>query len=273
MKQLALLILFINISTTIFSGTRSDKVYVEAAKYDCASGRLGFDEGMLKPLEAYEWLTKETEIRNYTAQTLLALMFQYGVYVEKDTDLALSMLLESSSQGEAMAICLLSDAFENGEMGLRAEKDLAKHLYEKLNDSQKALAFYELSDFFYDINDIENEIKYLKKMSEQSTPDSSTHNSYLAALGAWRLGTIYYNGNGVQSDFNKAFELLKKAAEAPSLNSGDAMRLLSVCYNFGFGTKQDLDKAEYWLKRADETGDVKAKSIKQLLEVIQKIDK
>lgn len=268
MKRLALLILFINISTTLFSGTRSDKVYVEAAKYDCTSGRHGFDEGMLKPVEAYEWLTKETENRNYTAQTLVALMFQHGIYVKKNTNLALSMLLESISKGEAMAICLLSNAFENGEMGLRTDntdKVLAKHLYEKLNDSQKGLAFYELSDFFNDINDIENEIKYLQKMSELSTPNSSTPNAYIAALGAWRLGTIYYYGEGVQSDYNKAFVLLKKAAEAPSLNSCDAMRLLSVCYQFGFGTKQDLDKAEYWLNRADEAGDFKAKNIKQLL--------
>lgn len=260
MKQLVLLIVIILFSSTVLAEVRSEHSYVEASKLE--SKRPGFDEGMLNPVEAYEWLTKETEVRNYTAQTLLALMFKHGVYVEKDTDLALSMLLESSSHGEFMALCLLADAYENGDMGIHRDKDVAKHLNDKLDNNQKVWALLDLADFFNDVNDIENEIKYLLKLTTLSS-------HFAAPTAICRVGKIYYYGEEVQRNYDKAFDLLKISAEAPNRPSSEAMRLLSACYRHGFGTSQDLDKAEFWLNKAQETGSDDANEILQLL--IQKI--
>ena len=101
-----------------------------------------------------------------------------------------------------------------------------------------------------------------------------------------RLGILYYNGNGVQQDYKKAFELYTKAvdmginskgglsemyyygyyvtkdydkafqlakesAEDKTTPSGKGMRILSACYRYGLGgVSIDNDKAEYWLKEA-----------------------
>ena len=86
-------------------------------------------------------------------------------------------------------------------------------------------------------------------------------NNYAAAC----LGKLYYFGTGYERDYEKAFELFKKAAEALENPSGDAMNMLSKCYRHGFGTPQDIKKAEYWLNKAQETGSDEANMIKQLL--------
>ena len=216
---------------------------------------------MLNPADAYEWLTKETELVNYPAQTLLALMFQYGIYVEKDTDLALSMLLESASHQEAMAICLLTDAFENGDLGLKADPDLAKWLSEKVNNHFTAFALLELSDFYKDINDIENEIKFLKKYLIKASVLSPSYTNEKM----YRLGEFYYLGDDVNQDLNKAFELFKKAAESPIFPDKNAMKRLSKCYRFGYGTENDIEKSDHLLQLAAHNGNSNAEMILNLL--------
>ena len=242
MRQLVKLIVIILLATTLQVNAHSE--YVEAAKLN--SKKAGFDEGMLNPADAYEWLTKETELVNYPAQTLLALMFQYGIYVEKDTNLALSMLLESASHQEAMAICLLTDAFENGDLGLKADPDLAKWLSEKVNNHFTAFALLELSDFYKDINDIENEIKFLKKYLIKASVLSPSYTNEKM----YRLGEFYYLGDDVNQDLNKAFELFKKAAESPIFPDKNAMKRLSKCYRFGYGTENDIEKSDHLLQLA-----------------------
>ena len=256
MKQRVLLIFVLLFSTTLLAEARSKLYYVEAVKWDSESHRPGFDEGIRNPVEAYEWLTKETELRNYTAQTLLALMFHYGIYVEKDTDLALSMLLESASHQEAMALCLLADAYENGDMGIIADKDMAKHLDGKIGHSQKQLVLLDLAIFFHDASDYENEMKYLKIMS--------TSNPLYSSDRMCRMGELYYMGNGVIQDHNKAFELFTKAAEAAEFPNQNAMKRLADCYRYGRGTPQNFEKAEYWLQKAIEKGNDDAEKIVQL---------
>ena len=66
------------------------------------------------------------------------------------------------------------------------------------------------------------------------------------------LGNLYYMGEGVGKD-DKAFKLLKEAAENEIQPSGDAMNLLSSCYRFGLGTAKDINKADYWLNKSKET--------------------
>ena len=257
MRQLVKLIVIILLATTLQVNAHSE--YVEAAKLN--SKKAGFDEGMLNPADAYEWLTKETELVNYPAQTLLALMFQYGIYVEKDTNLALSMLLESASHQEAMAICLLTDAFENGDLGLKADPDLAKWLSEKVNNHFTAFALLELSDFYKDINDIENEIKFLKKYLIKASVLSPSYTNEKM----YRLGEFYYLGDDVNQDLNKAFELFKKAAESPIFPDKNAMKRLSKCYRFGYGTENDIEKSDHLLQLAAHNGNSNAEMILNLL--------
>ena len=60
------------------------------------------------------------------------------------------------------------------------------------------------------------------------------------------LGVLYYNGEGVQKDYNKAFELFKKASD---LGYTTAHGWLADCYFYGQGTKINYEKAlQFYLK-------------------------
>ena len=65
------------------------------------------------------------------------------------------------------------------------------------------------------------------------------------------LGTMYYKGDGVSIDYEKAFYWVKKAAAQEHIN---AMYNLGYMYWSGDGTSQDYEKAFYWFSKAAEQG-------------------
>jgi hypothetical protein len=70
--------------------------------------------------------------------------------------------------------------------------------------------------------------------------------------GAWlQLGILALEGNGVASDFAKAGENFRRAAE---LAEPEAAYSLGLLYREGRGVEKDPQQAAYWLKRAAEGG-------------------
>lgn len=69
------------------------------------------------------------------------------------------------------------------------------------------------------------------------------------------LGVCYNFGQGVQKDFEKAFEWFSKAA---AQGSAEGCRRLARCHEFGFGTKKSVELAASWYAKAAEMGDEKA---------------
>jgi TPR repeat protein len=65
------------------------------------------------------------------------------------------------------------------------------------------------------------------------------------------LGTMYYQGDGVSIDYEKAFYWVKKSAAQEHIN---AMYNLGYMYWSGDGTSQDYEKAFYWFSKAAEQG-------------------
>lgn len=56
---------------------------------------------------------------------------------------------------------------------------------------------------------------------------------------ALNLGTFYYNGRGVEQDFNRAFELYKIAADA-----GELRAICNIGYCYYYGRDREIDYAE-----------------------------
>lgn len=54
------------------------------------------------------------------------------------------------------------------------------------------------------------------------------------------LGKCYYDGDGVEQSFEKAYEWFTKAAEQ---GNASAQNKLGCCYNFGHGVKQSYEMA------------------------------
>ncbi|MFI3230555.1 MAG: tetratricopeptide repeat protein, partial [bacterium] len=69
--------------------------------------------------------------------------------------------------------------------------------------------------------------------------------------GQTDLGNCYKNGEEVEKDLDKAFELYTKSAEQGNAN---AQFNLGVCYKYGIGTKQDYNKAFEWFTKSAEQG-------------------
>ena len=69
------------------------------------------------------------------------------------------------------------------------------------------------------------------------------------------MGVMYYNGAGVEQDYEKAAEWIEKAAEQGNVK---AQKTLGDFYLYGVGVEQDEEKAIEWYNRAAEQGDLEA---------------
>ncbi len=69
------------------------------------------------------------------------------------------------------------------------------------------------------------------------------------AYGA--LGGMYYEGKGVEQDYQKALEYYKKAAD---MGDADACHNLGLMYEKGEGVERDLQEAEEYFKKARKLG-------------------
>jgi TPR repeat protein len=75
------------------------------------------------------------------------------------------------------------------------------------------------------------------------------------ASAQYSLGTMYYKGEGVPKDYQKAGKWFQKAAEQ---EDAKAQYNLGVMYGKGEGMLQDYQKAMKWLQKAAEQEDAKA---------------
>ncbi len=73
---------------------------------------------------------------------------------------------------------------------------------------------------------------------------------------AYALGTLYYNGQGVERNFAKSTEYYSIAADAGIL---PAQVSAGFAYANAMGVPEDFDKAAHYLKMAAERGEPAAK--------------
>ena len=69
------------------------------------------------------------------------------------------------------------------------------------------------------------------------------------------LGCMYDQGNGVQKDMKKAFDLFSSSANK---SCNYAYYNLGLCYEYGNGVDRDIHKAYYWFVKAKLSGNTKA---------------
>ena len=81
------------------------------------------------------------------------------------------------------------------------------------------------------------------------------------------LGVMYLNGEGVDKDAQKAFDLLSKAA-----NKGytDSQYALALMYARGVDVPFDKEKALYWLNKSIATNKSHEEDKKEVLDFIKK---
>jgi hypothetical protein len=94
-----------------------------------------------------------------------------------------------------------------------------------------------------------------KAQSQRPKPDPLDNLRSLAASGdataQWRLGRMYFEGDGVEKDYSAALAFLRPSAEVGNPNS---QGLVGIAYNLGLGVAVDFNEAEKWLLKAAKQG-------------------
>ena len=74
------------------------------------------------------------------------------------------------------------------------------------------------------------------------------------------LGYLYYTGQGVKQDFNRAAELFLMVSKQETRAAKEAMANLGTLYLNGKGVKQNFDSAAYWYTKAAKVGNTEAQA-------------
>jgi hypothetical protein len=152
---------------------------------------------------------------------------------------SLAVLLEENEVGLGfLYIALISIGILYGCLHLKKQGKSCWHLMENSMQWGKHKYIYWSFIGYIIIFSIVNIVSYTKPIEESV--------SYLNDKG-----DIYYNGEGVEKDYDKAFKWYEKAAQ-----QGDAVAQcsLGVMYGNGQGVAQDYAKAKEWCERAAEQG-------------------
>jgi TPR repeat protein len=180
--------------------------------------------------EAMKWLQKAAQQDHIEAQYVLGVMYEKGESVAKDDDQAYKWISMAARQGYARArVVLESDKWVNyaeARFGTGDSRVASEGAPEPVTTEQVE--------------------EYLLK-AEEGDVDAQ-----------YNLGIIYYHGEGVPRDFDKALMWFHQAAEQ---NDADAQYTLGFMYGRGEGVEKDQKQSVAWFNKAAEQGHTGAQEI------------
>lgn len=151
---------------------------------------------------------------------------------------ALKYMIDSASQNYYMAFGDMSDLFKNG-------KGVEKNLITALAFEKKALSFPQNVQAIASISSI----YYSLGKSEEAYKYCCHYNSIGCGRSYSTLGAMYYNGQGVEQNYEKALEWFEKGA---ALGDGMCFHNLGIMYQYGCGVQQNYQRAiNYYLQGGD----------------------
>lgn len=181
---------------------------------------------------------------------------------------------KSAEKGNVEAMTILGKLYFKGE-GVQQNNTYAIEWWKKAAEKGDILAMVNLGSIYY-------EIKKDYKMAFEWHNKAIEIGGFFDVVSKCYIGQMYYKGEGVQQNYQKAYEffeaaeilgvakgflaemnyygyyitknydkaykLAKDGAEDKTNPSGTAMRILSACYRYGMGgAPKDNEKAKYWL--------------------------
>ena len=196
--------------------------------------------------DAAKTLSKQALQKKYE----IARNYEEGNGVEKNFELAIKLYEELADVGFADAQCHLAGYYYYGN-GVAENTDKAKKLLELASNQGNLEATYLLAWMYSSVFD------HHKKVDERTFDDKKAVELLLHAAEADNtkaqdaLATHYYEGVGVEQNFEKAVYWARKAAE-----KGDdvAQYHLGCCYEYGAGITESKEMAVYWYSEAVKKG-------------------
>jgi len=177
----------------------------------------------------------------------IAMRYQEGNGVEKDSEKAASLYKQSAELGYLAAIGNFGASLLKGT-GIEKNEIEAINWFRLGAERGDAMCQHNLAKCFRDGSGIEQDdskaIYWYQKAVNQN---------YGEALND--LGWMYDHGRGVEKDTKRALELYHSAAD---LGSEHSMSNIGIHYENGRGTGEDIDLANEWYLKAAEAGHVNA---------------
>ncbi|KAK8835866.1 hypothetical protein M9Y10_040423 [Tritrichomonas musculus] len=213
-----------------------------AAKYSQARINLGriFYEGKyfkrnIKEAIKYFDLAKK-EDNNYDAMNYLGIIYQNGIDVPKDIQLAKNNFELAAKEKYAPSLYNLGNIFLNED-----NVDKAIEYYEQASNQGYLLADFQLGmiyiDNIYKKYDIEKAIHYFSIAADQNEPNSQ-----------FQLGIIYLTNVHIKPNFEKAFYYIRRSAWN---NNSMSQYFLGIAYmNGNHEVKQNYREARNYLFRS-----------------------
>ncbi len=197
---------------------------------------------------AVEWYQKAVDNGCLWAMRNLGSLY---VYTLKDYNKGEEILLKAADAGETWAYISLANLYlyNNPKDYKKAEQWLLKAV-----DAGNAYAYTMLGDYYYGAggwprSDINKAIEWYAKAIELEDP-----NPY----GFYRLGKIYYKGDGVKADYQQTLEYFSRAIEIwTERNDGyaylaDMYEILGSMYLSGRGVEKDREKGQEYYALSEE---------------------
>ena len=151
------------------------------------------------------WVEKSAVQGFAEAQNNLGYFYKNGVGVEKDYEKAIYWYEMSAQQGFASAQLGLGNSYYDG-IGVKSSSEKALYWYKQAAKQDLALAQSALGKYYrYSEHNYPEAVFWYKKAAEQGVASSM-----------FELGMCYYEGRGVEKDYEMAAYWLEKAVKAGS---------------------------------------------------------
>ena len=192
-------------------------------------------EGCEKSIfKAYYWLELSAENGFEDAYYILGQSYLEGRSLEKDYNKAFFYLSKGAEKDDIDCLEALGDMYYNG-IYIEEDREKAFSYYDRSIEGGNIKIYYKLGKIYEEEDNVEMSLlNYLK----------GHNNGDLKATQ--KLGIMYYNGEGVQKDEEKALQYMEKAIEGDDPHS---LYVIGVVY-----LNKDREKGLNYLKRAYKKG-------------------
>ena len=203
------------------------------------------EEGPDRDLDsAREYMIRCADAGMTMAYIVLGDIYFYGMGVEQDMQTAYGWYRRSAAEGDPAAMFKCGYMSENG-IGTRIDVPASIGMFRQAALRGVPEAAFQMANLAYcgKIPGGRAEcISWYEKCAELGYPAAS-----------FNMATMYLEGDGVEKDPAKAFELYKIVAD--ETNDADALFILGRMYLEGDGVEKDLAKAFEFIGRAADAGD------------------
>ncbi|MCM1008387.1 MAG: relaxase MobL [Ruminococcus flavefaciens] len=203
--------------------------------------------------QAFTWFLKSAQEGNKFAQYSLANLYYYGNGVEKDLSQAFLWNQKSSSQGQPYASYAVAQMYDNGEYVSQIEETAQRYFKVALS------GFLELESKDQADDNLYYKLGAMFKNGLGTDSDMDTAIDYFKRSaemnnknGLYEYGKALLLGEHIPKDKKEAVKLLEKAIKLENTN---AKRFLALEYISGEHLDQDIEKGLSMLTECVDSGD------------------